>query len=108
MPGMPLVMLDHGSFLILICELSLEVEHMGGGTTVVGIFGDGVQILVGDVQMIRIGDVLMNLVGVARVILLCGVPIRVGDFRVILLCGCDGQIHVVGCLLLTTFARKSV
>jgi hypothetical protein len=69
--------------LILIYELTLEVGHMGGGNTVVGIFGDGVQIRVGNVWMIHIGDVLMSHVGDVRMILVCDVP-----------------IHVVGCLIL--------
>ncbi len=57
--------------------------------TVVGFFVDVVQIRVGDVRMIDIDDILTNLVGVVQMILLCGVPIRVGDVRVSLLCGCD-------------------
>jgi hypothetical protein len=70
MLDMTLVMYGHDLFLILICELTLEVGRMGGGATVVERFDDGVQIHVGDVQMIRIGDVLMNLVGGVRMILL--------------------------------------
>ncbi len=68
MPGTLLVMFGHGLFLILIYELTLEVGYMGGDATAVVIFGDGVQIHVGDVRMIRIGDVLMNLVGGVRMI----------------------------------------
>jgi hypothetical protein len=77
-------MFDHESFLILICELILEVVHMGGGAMVVEIFDDGVQIHVGDVQMIRIGDVLMSLVGDVRMI-------RLGV----------GRMTVVGVVLMT-------
>jgi hypothetical protein len=104
MPDMILVMFDVWS-LISICGLTFGVGHMDGrrGDMVVGSFVDVVQIRVGDVRMIDIGDILMSLVCVVRMTLLCGVPIRVGDIRVSLLCGCDGQIHVVGCLLLTTF-----
>ena len=65
-------MFNRESFLIFICELTLEVVHMGGGAMVVEIFGVGVQIHVGDVRMIHIGDVLMNLVDGVR-------TIRIGD-----------------------------
>ena len=63
-----LAMFDCESFLILICELTLEVAHIGGDATVVERFDDGVQMSVGAVQMIRIGDVLMNLVCGVRMI----------------------------------------
>jgi hypothetical protein len=66
MPDILLLMIGYWSFLILICELTLEAVRMGGGATVVERFGDGAQMNVGAVQMIRIGDVLMNLVGVVR------------------------------------------
>ncbi len=59
-------MIGYWSFLILICELTLEAAHTGGGATVVEIFDDGVQMNVGAVQLIRTGDVLMSLVGVVR------------------------------------------
>ena len=51
---MPLLMIDYWSFSILICELTLEVVHMGGGATVVERFDDVAQMNVGAVQMIRI------------------------------------------------------
>ncbi len=106
---MNLVMFDVWS-LILICGLSFGVGHMDGrrGDMVVGSFVDVIQIRVSDVRMIDIGDILMSLVGVVRMILPCGVPICVSDVWVSLLCGCDGQIHVVGCLLLTTFVMMFV
>jgi hypothetical protein len=77
MPGMPLAVFGHGSFLTLIFESILEVVHMGGGATVVVISGDGVQIHVGGVQMIHVCDVLMNYVDGVRMI-------RVGDSLMIL------------------------
>ncbi len=98
MPGMPLAMFGHGLFLILIFELILEVEHMGGGATVVVISGDGVQIHVGDVQKIHIGDVLMNFVdGVWVIRIGDGLMILVGVVQMILFfCA---QILGVDCLI---------
>ncbi len=71
---------------------------MGGGATVVGIFGDGVQIHVGDVQKIHIGDVLMNLVdGVWTIRIGDGLMSLVGVVQMILFFG--AQILVVDCLI---------
>ena len=66
MPDIPLLKIGYWSFLILICELTLEAVRMGGAATVVERFDDGVQMNVDAVQMIRICDVLMNLVGVVQ------------------------------------------
>ena len=94
-----LAMFDCESFLILICELTLEVAHIGGDATVVERFDDGVQIHVGDVQMIRIGDVLMNLVGDVRMIrLVVGQMNVVGVVLMILVFG--ARILGVGWLIL--------
>jgi hypothetical protein len=98
MPGMPSVMFDYWSFAILICELTLEVVHMGGGATVVVISGDGVQIHVGDVQMIHICDVLMNYVdGVRTIRVGDGLMIFVGFVQIILFF--DAQILGVDFLI---------
>ena len=76
MPDMPLLMIDCWSFAILICELILEVVHMGGGATVVERFDDGVRMNVGAVLMIRIGCVgRMNVVGVVQMTLVFGARI---------------------------------
>ena len=93
-----LLMIGYWSFLILICELTLEVVRMGGGATVVERFDDGVQMNVGAVQMIRIGDVLMNLVGVVRLtrFVVCRMNV-VGVVPMILVSG--DRIHGVDWLI---------
>ena len=98
MPDILLLMIGYWSFLILICELTLEVVRMGGGATVVERFDDGVQMNVGVVQMIRTCDVLMNLVGVVRLIRfgVCRMNV-VGVVQMILVC--DAQILDVGWLI---------
>ncbi len=87
------VMFDCDSFLILICELTLEVAHIGGDATVVVRFDDGVQMNVGVFQKIRIGDVLMSLVGGVRGMNVVGVVLMsfVGGVR---------RVNVVGVVLL--------
>ncbi len=75
-------MFDRESFLILICELTLEVGHRGGGATVVERFDDGVQIHVGGVRMIRLGVGRMNVVGVAQKIPVFGARILGVDWLI--------------------------
>jgi hypothetical protein len=83
MPDILLLMIGCWSFLILICELILEAAHMFGGATVVERFDDGVQMKVGAVQMNRICDVLMNVVGVALMILVFGARILAVDWLIL-------------------------
>ena len=98
MPDILLLMIGYWSFLILICELTLEAARMGGGATVVERFDDGVQMNVGAVQMIRIYDVLMNLVDVVGLSRfgVCRMSV-VGVVQMILVF--DARIPGVGCLI---------
>jgi hypothetical protein len=98
MPDILLLMIGYWSFLILICELTLEAVRMGGGATVVERFDDGVQMNVGAVQMIRIYDILMNLADVVRLtrFVVCRMNV-VGVVPMILVSG--DRIHGVDWLI---------